>query len=199
MTAPFVLDYGREEPSMIAMPQEQKGHSTIEDLENLPENVWAELIDGQIYYFAAPSPRHQEIVSALNANIYNFIKSKGRNCKVYPAPFAVFLNKDDKTELHPDLSVVCDLSKIDAKGCNGAPDWIIEIVSPSSIAQDNWIKLNRYKAAGVKEYWIVNPLSDDILVYDLEASSFANYTFTDIVPVGIFEGFSIDFNQLAIE
>ena len=78
---------------------------------------------------------------------------------VYPAPFAVFLNQDDKTYVEPDVTVVCDADRLDDKGCNGAPDWIVEIVSPGSYRMDYLIKLFKYRTAGVKEYWIVNPVS----------------------------------------
>ena len=103
---------------------------TIEDIMALPENEHAELIDGQIYYQAAPSRKHQDISGELYATIHDYIKRNGGQCKVYHAPFAVLLNDDDSVYIEPDISVICDRNKLSDRGCEGAPDWIIEIVSP---------------------------------------------------------------------
>jgi Uma2 family endonuclease len=185
---------------MTAIPQLQEERVyTVEDLNNLPEDVRAELIDGQIYCFAAPSPQHQEMITELVTAINNHFKSEGSPCKIYPAPFAVFLNEDDKTEVQPDISIVCDPSKIDNKGCNGAPDWIIEIISPTNASHDYVRKLKKYMAAGVKEYWIVDRDVSNVTVYTFDpAASIRFYTLSDSVPVGIFGGFSINFGQLNI-
>ena len=109
---------------------------TIEDIYALPEGQRAELIDGQIYMMVTPSMVHQRIVMRLSATIWDYIRSHNGDCEVFPAPFAVFLNADDKTYVEPDISVICDNNKLNDKGCNGAPDWIIEIVSPSRRARD---------------------------------------------------------------
>lgn len=93
----------------------------------------------------------------LNQKIANYIDSSGGDCKVIPAPFAVFLNEDNTNYVEPDISVICDKDKLDNRGCNGAPDWIIEIASPSNQHMDYEIKLFKYRSAGVREYWIVNP------------------------------------------
>lgn len=114
----------------------QERMHTIEDIYNLPEGTRAELIDGQIYYMAPPSTRHQRILNYINNTIYNHIKKNNGSCEVFPAPFAVFLNKDDTNYVEPDISVICDNDKLDDKGCNGAPDWIIEITSPSNSSYD---------------------------------------------------------------
>ena len=95
---------------------------TEEDYYNLPENVRAELIGGQFYYMAAPSRMHQEILSALHAAIYNYIKSNGGSCKVYPAPFAVKISKEKDTIVEPDISVICAPDKLTDRGCTGAPE-----------------------------------------------------------------------------
>ena len=101
--------------------------------------------------------------------IGNYINSKGGSCKVYPAPFAVKLFEDDsKIIVEPDISVICDPNKLTDRGCTGAPDWIIEIVSPSNSSNDYIRKLNLYADAGVREYWIVDPISKKIFVYHLE-------------------------------
>ena len=106
---------------------------TIEDIYALPEGQRAELIDGQIYDMAPPNRRHQRISGKLHQAIANYIDSKNGECEVYAAPFAVFLNEDDRNYVEPDISVICDKNKLTDKGCNGAPDWIIEIVSSSFI------------------------------------------------------------------
>jgi len=105
------------------------------------------------------------------------------------------LNKDDSVYFEPDISVICDLSKLDEKGCHGAPDWIIEIVSPSSKAMDYFTKLMKYQAAGVREYWIADPAKQQIMVYQFgETVMVEQYSFDEDVPVGIYKGFSIKVN-----
>ena len=99
---------------------------TIEDIYSLPDGQRAELIDGQIYYMAPPSWGHQVISRKLHQAIANYIDSNNGKCEALAAPFAVFLNADDETYVEPDISVICDLSKLDDKGCHGAPDWIID-------------------------------------------------------------------------
>lgn len=139
------------------MPFPQQENYTIDDIYALTEGTRAELIDGQIYYMAPPGRRHQKIAGKLFAAIAHYIDSKGGSCEPYIAPFAVFLNEDDRNYVEPDISVICDTSKLTDKGCDGAPDWIIEIVSPGSRRMDYFIKLFKYRTAGVHEYWIVDP------------------------------------------
>lgn len=170
---------------------------TIEDIYALPEGERAELIDGRMYMMAPPNMVHQRILSELQGTIYQYIKSKGGNCKVFPAPFAVFLNQDDGNYVEPDISVICDQDKINEKGCSGAPDWIIEIVSPSTSQVDYGIKLFKYRTAGVREYWIVNPLKKTVMVYDFEQEKGTNqYSFEDKVPVCIYEDLEINISEL---
>ena len=107
------------------------------------------------------------------------------------APFAVYLNKDDYNYLEPDISVICDPSKLDEKGCHGAPDWIIEIVSPGSRSMDYYKKLFKYRTAGVREYWVLDPEKEVVTVYNFEQDNMQEYSFGDDVPVGIYEGFTI--------
>ena len=141
---------------------------TIEDIYALPDGQRAELIDGQMYMMAAPSRTHQRICLALLRKIADYIDEKGGLCEVDIAPFAVFLNADDKTYVEPDISVICDKSKLNDKGCNGAPDWIIEIVSTGSRQMDYYRKLFKYHMTGVREYWIVDEQKDCITVYNFE-------------------------------
>lgn len=180
----------------MALPQKQ--FYTAEDYWSLPEDVRAELIDGQIYYQAAPSRVHQKISSELNAVIRNYIRSKGGTCDVYAAPFAVTLHKDKRTIVEPDISVICDRNKLTDKGCTGAPDWIIEIISPGNPQHDFIYKLGLYANAGVREYWIVDPRSQTILVYYFDQKDFGvkSYTFQDKIKVNIYEDFEIDFQEL---
>jgi Uma2 family endonuclease len=141
---------------------------TVDDIEALPDGERAELIDGVIYDMATPMRIHQEISFRLSRIIADYIDSKNGDCQVYPAPFAVYLNKDKKNYLEPDISVICDKDKLDERGCNGAPDLIIEIVSPSTKKLDYGIKLFKYRNSGVREYWVVNPDLRTVNVYDFE-------------------------------
>ena len=164
---------------------------TIEDIYTLPDGIRAELIEGRIYYMAPPNTRHQKIVSDLHYQIKDFIRKNNGECEVFPAPFAVFLNKDDTNYVEPDLTIICDENKITDKGCNGAPDWLIEIVSPSSRAMDYFTKLFKYRASGVREYWIVDPIKEMVMAYRFEKETMEQYSFGEDVPAGIYEGFSI--------
>ncbi len=181
------------------MPLAQVKIYTEEDYYNLPENVRAELIEGKlIYNQAAPSRIHQAILMELSGTIRDYLKSKNGPCRVYPAPFAVKLMENRKTIVEPDISVICDKSKLTDRGCTGAPDWIIEIVSPSNSSHDYILKLNLYANAGVREYWIVDPYKERIFVYRLEQEHFEVeiYTFHDCIPAGIYADLQIDFPSL---
>lgn len=164
---------------------------TIDNIYALPDGERAELIDGKIYYMAPPSWKHQHISGYLYNQIYNYIKERDGRCEVLAAPFAVFLNKDDLNYLEPDISIICDRDKLDEKGCHGAPDWVIEIVSPGSKAMDYFTKLFKYRTAGVREYWIVDPMKERVTVYFFEKEYAEDYSFGMDVPVGIYDDFSI--------
>lgn len=164
---------------------------TIEDIYALQEGERAELIDGQIYYLATPSRTHQKLLLSLSRKIADYIDSKGGECEIDIAPFAVFLNNDDSNYVEPDISVICDPSKLDDKGCHGAPDWIIEIVSPGSKQMDYYKKLFKYNTAGVREYWIVDPAKELVMVYLFEKETMDQYSFGEDIPVGIYDDFSI--------
>lgn len=164
---------------------------TIEYIYALPDGERAELIDGQIYYMAPPNTRHQRMLNYINTEINMYIRKNNGECEVFPAPFAVFLNDDDMNYVEPDISVICDKNKISDKGCHGAPDWVIEIISPSSRAMDYFTKLFQYQKSGVREYWIVDPIKQRITVYFFEKELVEEYSFGEEVPVGIYEGFSI--------
>ena len=137
----------------------------------------------------------------LSKTIANYIDSKNGPCEVYPAPFAVKLfSEDDKNMVEPDISVICDPNKLTDRGCTGAPDWIVEIVSPSNSSHDYIRKLNLYADAGVREYWIVNPDKKSIYVYHLEETQFETtaYTLQDKIKVNIYDDLWIDFTELGL-
>ena len=164
----------------MPLPKQHQDYTT-EYIYSLPDGQRAELIDGQVYMMAPPSRKHQRITVELSTVINNFIKSRNGSCEVDIAPFAVFLNQDQ--------------NKLTEKGCNGAPDWIIEIVSPSSRRMDYYIKLFKYRTAGVREYWIVDSDKNRITVYNFESEDTIEYSFSDIVASGIYPELSIDFNE----
>jgi len=191
---------------MIALEEQIKEYYTTDYIYSLPDGKRAELIDGVIYDLASPNRKHQGMVLSLCQKIANYIDSKNENengnengnCKVYPAPFAVFLNNDNKTYVEPDISVICDKDKLNDKGCGGAPDWIIEIVSSGSRQMDYMIKLFKYKEACVKEYWIVDIEKNRVTVYNFQDETVEEHTLRDKVKAGIYEDFEIDFNSISI-
>lgn len=156
----------------MPLPNKQK-ECTYEDYLSWPENERWEIIDGIAYNQATPSSAHQTISGNLYLQIGNYLK--GKSCRVFAAPFAVRLpledgetdEKKNKNIVEPDLTIVCDKSKLDKGGYNGAPTLVIEIVSKSSAKRDYIIKLNKYQQAGVKEYWIITPETETIVSYML--------------------------------
>ena len=183
----------------LTMLKSGKGY-TIADIEALPEGERAELINGELFRMDAPMRQHQEILLELAIEIRTYIRRNRGTCKIYVAPFGVRIKKDKRNYVEPDISVVYDKDKLDEKGCQGAPDWIIEIVSPSSKTMDYERKVRLYREARVREYWIVDPETEIVTVYDFErtASSETNerisqelksvqYAFSERIKVGIFE------------
>lgn len=183
-------------PSLTPALAQEKLY-TIDAIYRLPEGSRAELIDGQLYDMAPPGTNHQRILSFLHLEIGNYIRSKKGACEVFPAPFAVFPFADDSKYLEPDISVVCDKHKLNDCGCSGAPDWIIEIVSPGSRRMDYYTKLSLYRSANVREYWIVDPMKQTVLVYDMEHDSApAIYSFSDSIKVNIYDDLWIHFQKM---
>ncbi len=184
-----------ERSKLMQIPQETI--YTVEDIYVLPDGQSAELIDGRMYLMAPPNTIHQRLVSKLGQKIANHIDNKNGDCEVIPSPFAVFLYSDDKNYVEPDISIICDITKIDDRGCNGAPDWIIEIVSPSSQQMDYNIKLFKYHTAGVREYWIVNPKTGIVNVYDFEhGNGTCQYRFNDEIPICLYSDLIINISTL---
>ncbi len=170
---------------------------TIEDIFALPDGERAELIDGEMFMMATPTTSHQETQIWLGNQIFNYIRKNNGKCRVVPAPYGVFIKQDDKNYLEPDISVICKRDKLDEKGCHGAPDWVIEIVSPSSKEMDYRRKLKVYREAGVREYWIVDLLKEVVTVYDFEGSNEAvEYCLDDTVKSKTIDGLSIHFVEL---
>ena len=173
------------------MPFSKKVFTTA-DIEALPEGVRAELINGEMFMMASTARTHQKLLGDIFVKIYNHIASNKGKCEVYAAPFAVYLHNDDKTYVEPDVLVVCDTEKLDEKGCHGAPDFVVEIVSSSSHKMDEVLKLQEYRKAGVREYWIVDAEKQKVRVYLFgETEGMQEYSFEEEIPVGIFEDMKI--------
>jgi len=174
-----------------------------------------ELIDGIAFMMAAPSTVHQDLSMFLSIEIGNFLK--GKKCKVFAAPYDIFLNESPKdkdgklikkkrvkgTVVQPDLIVVCDKEKIQPDGCHGAPDFVIEIASISTKDRDKSIKFHKYFSSGVKEYWIIDPEEQigAVYIFNLEGKKAEVYPFTfdDKVKSHVLEGLEIDFAEFNFE
>jgi Uma2 family endonuclease len=180
---------------------------TYADYLSYTEGERIEIIEGHIYNMSpAPSRIHQKIITELLFKIKQYIESNKGDCEVYPAPFDVILKNDNeettnsKNIIQPDISVICDKNKLTDKGCTGSPDMIIEVVSPFNPSSDYIRKLDLYDRYKIREYWIVNPIRETVLVYLLdENNQYAapySYTFKDKIKVGIYDNLEIDFNSL---
>ena len=180
------------------MPLLKEKTYTIDDIYTLPEGERAELIDGHMYMMAPPSRKHQRISTRLVSIIDRYIAEHKGKCQVYAAPFAVYLDERSNTYVEPDISVICDSNKLDDSGCKGAPDWVIEIVSPASKQMDYYTKLFKYRTAGIREYWIVDPSKNLVVVYNFELGETEQYTLQDSIKVGIYDELVIDFGSIEL-
>lgn len=179
-------------------PQLQSEVINLEQYEALPEDIRAEVFDGQIFYMASPSQDHQTISMELSTILNTYIKSKQGSCRVFHAPFDVKLNDKPLTIVQPDLMIVCDKNKLDGKRCNGAPDFVIEIVSPGNPADDYIRKLYYYKNYGVREYWIVDPERKIVTVNYFEENLLnIQYDFCATIKVNIYEELYINFSEIS--
>ncbi len=169
---------------------------TIDDYYALPDERRVELIDGVFYDMAAPTMRHQAILGALYLQFARCVEEHPE-CRVYFAPLDVRLDKDQWTMLQPDLLIVCG-GGADDRFYDGAPDFVAEVLSPSTRSKDMFLKLVKYKTAGVREYWIIDPSNEKIIAYTLETEDIPTvYTFESEVPVAISSGeCSIDFREV---
>lgn len=170
----------------------QKQIYTADDYWNLPANERAELIQGQLFAMSPPNFMHQKLISEFTQLFGSYIKKQKGPCEVIPAPFAVNLDKEGKNWVEPDLSVICDPGKITERGCSGAPDLILEVISPSSKKMDYIIKNSLYSDSGVREYWIVDPLKKATMIYHYEQDITPSiFSFETPIHVGIFPELSV--------
>lgn len=189
----------------VSIPSENRLY-TYADYLSWPEEERIEIIEGIPYSQAAPSRVHQEILSELHRQIANFLV--GKDCKVYPAPFHVVLDldeemedeKDQKNVFEPDITIICDQSKLDDHSCKGSPDLIIEIISPSTARRDKIEKFNKYEQAKVREYWIVEPQEKMVSAFTLQQNQRYGrpdlYTDEELIKVSIFEDLTIDLRMV---
>lgn len=171
---------------------------TLEQYNALPEERRVEVFDGVMYDMASPSQIHQTISMELSNILYNYIKSRKGTCQIFTAPFDVKLSDDPLTIVQPDIMVICDRDKLDGKRCNGAPDFIIEIVSPGNPSDDYIRKLYYYKEYGVREYWIVDPERKIVTVNYFEGNIVSvQYAFDAVIKVNIYDDLVIHFAEIA--
>lgn len=199
-----VRRYDNDQPLVLREVQQsfcakkKQGEYTLEDYYAFPQERRVELIDGVVYDMAAPTNLHQLLITEITVRLYAFIGGKKGNCKVLTAPTDVQLDCDDKTMVQPDILVMCKRDRILRTHMYGAPDLVIEILSPSTRQKDMNLKHAKYAAAGVREYWMIDPDKKKIVVYDFEHEELpALYGFEDQVPVSIFKGECIiDFRDI---
>lgn len=179
----------------MSLPQQH--NTTIEEYESLPENIRAEVFDGQLQYMANPSQMHQTILQELSSILNSYAKKQNGTCVALSSPFDIKLNDNPLTIVQPDLMIICNQNKLDGKRCNGAPDFIIEISSPGNAADDYIRKLFYYKNYGVCEYWIVDFNRATVTVNWLEKDIInIPYTFYSVIKVNIFDNLYIDFKEI---
>lgn len=177
-----------EREERFVMIKGGKGY-TVADIEALPDGERAELIDGEMFIMMSPPVTiHQRLLVELTFEIKSYIRKKKGNCELLPAPFGVYIKKDNRNYVEPDISVICHGDRLDEKGCQGAPDWVIEIVSPSSKKMDYVRKPLLYREAGVREYWIVDPKRETVTVYEQDKwDAPVCHPFTAEIKAGIYE------------
>ena len=181
----------------------RQGSYTVRDYEAIPDGIRVELIDGVLYDLSAPSAAHQIILGEVFSAMNSYRKSSGKNyCRPIMAPYDVQLDMDDRTMVQPDLLVVCMKKGMDLKKrLSGAPEFVMEVLSTSTREKDMEIKRRKYYDAGVREYWIVDPDAQEVVVYDFSELKFPRtYSFHDKVPVIVSGGeLEIDFNEIREE
>ena len=179
----------------MPLPREQV--FTTDDIYALPDGERAELIDGQIYMMGTPSRIHQKLVGQLSRIIGNYIESIMVPVRFILLLLQSLLRKMIKNYVEPDISVICDKSKLSDRGCEGAPDFIIEIVSPSSRRMDYYKKCTLYAESGVREYWIVDPEKQRTMIYRYEDDAAPMIVpFEQDLAVGIYNDFMINVSKL---
>ena len=180
------------------MPALQPQFITLEQYEALPQDKRIEVFDGMIYDMASPSQIHQAVSMQLSTIINNYILQRNGSCSIFSAPFDVKLSEHPLIMFQPDIMVICDKNKLDEKRCNGAPDFIIEIVSPDNVSDDYIRKLYYYKNYGVREYWIVDPKRKTVTVNYFEGDIVSvQYSFDSTIKVNIYEDLFINFCEIS--
>jgi len=177
---------------------------TYKDYLKWDDDIRCELIDGYPYMMSAPTIRHQRLLGRMYVQFFEFLK--GKKCEVFLAPFDVRLyagafdlaDEAVDTVVQPDLIIICDEARLDKTGCKGAPDMAVEILSPSSTDKDKMIKYWKYLKAGVREYWIVDPDNNRLMVHLLEEDYQVIHTYNagDRAPVNILPGCTIDLREV---
>jgi len=193
----------RKDDDMIREPQtayqtKRQGEYTLDDYYALPEERRVELIDGVIYEMTSPSVPHQLVGLEIWRQIETYVRRKKGSCIPLAAPVDVQLDCDEKTMVQPDVLIVCDRDKIIKRCIYGAPDFVVEVLSPSTKKKDMMIKLNKYMDAGVREYWMVDTDGKRVIVYDFTKENYPEiYGFDARIPLGIFDGdCEIDFTEI---
>lgn len=187
---------------MSALPKEEQSFTYANYKKwELAEGERYELIYGEAFAMSAPSLKHQAVQIALASQFYNYLE--GKSCKAYTAPFDVRLfykeDESDDTVVQPDIVVICDEKKRGTEGCRGAPDLVVEILSPSNTVSEMNRKLLLYLKAGVQEYWVVNPDNNTVIVYNFKGKGIYGYKNEDNVPVGILPGLDISLKRVFAE
>lgn len=191
----------RDEADMLREPavwcDTGKDWYTLEDYYALPDDQRAELIDGMLFTMAAPSLMHQMISMEASYKIKDFIRRQKGNCVVLAAPVDVQLDCDERTMVEPDIVIVCDRDKLTDRCIMGAPDFILEILSPATRQKDMFLKLTKYRNAGVQEYWMVDLEKARVIAYFFEEDEIpVIYGLGESIPVKIFGGeLNIDFSE----
>ena len=203
--APFIVQeaveaYGasaEKVPGEGEAGEKKPGEFTIEDYYALSDDKRVELIDGVFYDMSSPTIEHQLLAGSVYSQIINYIRRKKGKCIPLISPVDVQLDADNKTMVQPDVVIVCDRSRIDERKVIGGPDFVLEVVSPSSVIKDYVKKAAKYEAAGVREYWIVDPLQQKIITYDfVEANLPGFYPLGGKIDMALFDGdLAIDFDE----
>jgi Uma2 family endonuclease len=203
-------------PKPVSYPEKQRKSQSLSDIDasltysyadyfNWTFDDRVELIKGKIFRMSpAPSPVHQEIFGGIFYSLYHYLRNKP--CKVYAAPFDVrfpkesLADEDIYTVLQPDICVICDMTKIDGRGCIGAPDIVVEILSPGNNKKDLLNKYRVYEEFGVKEYWIVSPADKTFLKYVLDENGKYQpsrlFTLSEKVSSEVLPGFELDLDEI---
>lgn len=190
------------EPEVAYGRRKQQGEYTLEDYYALPDDMRVELIDGVIYDMSAPTFAHQSIVVGLSSAFLDYIRRKNSKCRVVASPIDVQLDRDDRTMVQPDVLILCDKNKLRNGVVYGAPDLVVEVLSPSTKFKDRTVKLRKYREAGVREYWMIDLNREEVEVYlfqnpDLDTLPRV-YRFDSIIPVGIYDGdCKVDFAEIS--